>query len=165
MTKAEKEIEKQFEQENIIANLTRYELSYQIALEFLVQKTEFDQESAYKKLHEMQLEIDPENVFYTVLALLRTENEFSHFKEKFKKELEKHAYINALEDYIKKDTQLIHPEIFLEQTVEAINSNQFFDEKMRKIFEEEYDNTLIRWKTIITKELALEIKQTAISML
>lgn len=28
----------------------------------------------------------------------------------------------ALEDYVKKDTQLIHPEIFLEQTVEAINS-------------------------------------------
>jgi hypothetical protein len=161
MNKVEKEIKKQFEQEPIIANLTRYELSYQIALEFLVQKTEFDQKSAYKKLNEMQLEIEPENVFYTVLALLRTQNEFFNFK----KELEKHAYINALEDYVKNDTQLIHPEIFLEQTVEDINSNQFFNEKMRKIFEEEYDNTLIRWKTIITKELALEIKQTALSML
>lgn len=44
-----------------------------IALEFLVQKPEFDQESAYKKLNEMQLEIDPENVFYTALAILRTQ--------------------------------------------------------------------------------------------
>jgi len=165
MNKAEKEILKQFEQENIIANLARYELCYQIALEFLVQQTEFDEASALEKLQTMQLEIEPENLFYTVIALIRGRKSFKNFKEAFEKEIQQHACINALEDYLKNDTQLLHPEMFLEQTIENINHDIFFNDRMQKIFEEEYDNELIRWKSIINKELASEIKQTAVSML
>jgi uncharacterized protein YeaO (DUF488 family) len=165
MNKAEKEILKQFEQENIIANLARYELCYQIALEVLVQQTEFDEASALEKLQTMQLEIEPEHLFYTVIALIRSRKSFKNFKETFEKEIQQHACINALEDYLKNDTQLLHPEMFLEQTIENINNNTFFNARMQKIFEEEYDNELIRWKSIITKELASEIKQTAVSLI
>lgn len=164
MNNAEKEILKQFEQEQIINNLARYELCYQIALEFLAQQTEFDEESAYKKLDMMNLEIEPENVFYTVVALIRGEKEFVKSQKEFEKDLEKHACINALEDYLRSDTQLIHPEMFLEQTIETINSNVFFTQRMEEIFKEEYDNVIIRWKLIITKELAEEIKKTALNM-
>lgn len=165
MNPIEQEILRQFEQDNIIQNLASYELYYQIALEFLVEQTEFDHTSALKKLETMQLEIEPENVFYTVLALIRSQKDFKSFKTKFKKELEKHACINALEDYVRNDTQLLHPEMFLEQTIENINDNTFFNDKMRKIYQEEYENVLIRWKSIINKKLASEIKQTAMSLL
>lgn len=165
MNKAEKEILKQFEQENIIANLARYELAYQIALEVLVQRTEFDEASALQKLQTMQLEIEPENLFYTVIALIRNKKTFKNFKQEFEKELQQHACINALEDYLRSDSQLLHPEMFLEQTIEEINDNKFFNTAMQKIFEEEYENVLIRWRSIINKNLAQEIKQTAISML
>lgn len=165
MNKIEQEILKQFEQDNIIRNLACYELCYQIALEFLVEQTEFDHNCAIKKLETMQLEIEPENVFYTVLALVRTRKDFKNFKVEFEKELEKHACINALEDYVRNDTQLLHPEMFLEQTIENINNNTFFNDKMRKIYQEEYENVLIRWKSIINKDLASEIKQTAMTLL
>lgn len=165
MHKIEQEILKQFEQESIIKNLAHYELCYQIALEFLVQQTEFDQSSALKKLESMKLEIEPENVFYTVLALVRNRKDFKNFKTEFEHELEKHACINALEDYVRNDKQLLHPEMFLEQTIENINENHFFNDRMKSIYKEEYDNTLIRWKSVINKELANEIKQTAITLL
>lgn len=164
MNTTEKEILKQFEQEHIIQNLARYELRYQIALEFLVQQTEFDEESAYKKLDLMHLEIEPENVFYTVVAIIRGEKEFVISQQEFEKKLEQHAYINALEDYLRSDTQLIHPEMFLEQTIETINENHFFTQKMQNIFNEEYENVILRWKLIITKELAKKIQETALSM-
>jgi hypothetical protein len=164
MNTTEKEILKQFEQEHIIQNLARYELCYQIALEFLVQQTEFDEESAYKKLDLMHLEIEPENVFYTVVAIIRGEKEFVKSQKEFEKKLEQHAYINALEDYLRSDTQLIHPEMFLEQTIETINENHFFTQKMQHIFNEEYENVILRWKLIITKELAKKIQETALSM-
>ncbi|WP_419769609.1 MAG: hypothetical protein ACNI3C_09710 [Candidatus Marinarcus sp.] len=165
MTKNEKSVLEQFSYEHILDNLAKYELYYQISLEYLVQQTEFDKDSALKKLEEMALEIEPENVFYTIIAITRNCNNTNTCKANFENELQKHASINALEDYVKKDKELIHPEMFLEETVEKINSGNFFNEKMKAFFDEEYDNILIRWQTIITEKLAENIKEIAQNML
>lgn len=165
MTQTEKEIINQFAYDNLITNLSKYELYYQISLEYLVQQTEFDKESALAKLEKMQLEVDPEHVFYSIIAITRSWKDFSTYKDKFDTELQKHASINALEDYVKNDPDLLHPEIFLDETIEKINNESFFNQKMKQFFDEEIDNILIRWQTIVPKDLAENIKSVALSMM
>lgn len=165
MNQAEKEILNQFTYDNLIENLSKYELYYQISLEYLVQQTEFDKDSALAKLEKMQLEVDPEQVFYTIIAITRNWKDFSTFEKNFSQELQKHASINALEDYVKNDPDLLHPEIFLDETIEKINNEEFFTDKMKKFFDEEIDNIHVRWQTIVPKELAENIKSVALSMI
>lgn len=164
MTQAEQEILNQFSYDHLIENLSKYELYYQISLEYLVQKTEFDKDSALEKLEKMHLEVDPEHVFYSIIAITRSWQDFSTYHEKFETELQKHASINALEDYVKNDPDLLHPEIFLDETIEQINSGDFFNKKMQEFFNEEIENILMRWKTIVPKDLAENIKDIALSM-
>jgi hypothetical protein len=164
MDKIEKKLSEQFNYENIVKNLAVYELAYQIALEYMVQLTEFDKQSALEKIEQMQLEVDPERVFYSIIAITRTWENIEKFDKEFYNELKKHACINALEDYIKNDKDLMHPEAFLEEMVTKINLGVFFNDKMNYFFNAELDNVILRWKSIISSNLAQDIRQTAISM-
>lgn len=161
----EEHIKQEFEHEHIIENLSKYELFYQISLANIVSQSEFDVQSTYKKINELSLDIDPETVFYTILAVIRHMDNTDNFEEKFTKELQRHASVHAIEDYIKNDKELIKPEIFLQNTLEKINENKFFTENMQKQFDSEYKISLNRWKQIIAKELSSEIRTKALEIL
>ena len=165
MNKMEKKLAQEFNYDNIVKNLAVYELAYQIALEYMVQLTEFDKQSALDKIEQMQLEIDPERVFYSIIAITRTWENIDNYDKEFYNELKKHACINALEDYIKNDKDLMHPETFLEEMVAKINVGIFFNDKMKQFFDEQIDNVVLRWRSVISSHLADDIKKTANSML
>ena len=161
----EQQIKTQFEHEKIIENLAKYELYYQISLSHIVSQSEFDVKSTYKKINELSLDIDPETVFYTMIAIIRHFDETSDFEELYQVELQKHASVHALEDYVKKDKDLLNPETYLESVIEKINEGIFFTNTMQKQFDSEYKISLNRWHNIIAEELSYEIKSKALGIL
>ena len=163
--KIEEQIKTQFEHKKIIENLAKYELYYQISLSHIVSQSEFDVKSTYKKINELSLDIDPETVFYTIIAIIRHFKETSNFEEDFLIELQKHASIHALEDYVKKDKDLLNPETYLESVVKEVNDGSFFTAAMQRQFDSEYKISLNRWQNIIAEELSHEIKSKALGIL
>lgn len=161
----EEHIKEQFEHEQIIENLARYELFYQISLAKIVSQSEFDVQSTYKKINELSLDIDPETVFYTILAIIRHFSDTKDFEKQYLRELQKHASVHAVEDYIKKDKELIKPEIFLQTILDTINDGTFFTEDMQKQFDSEYKISVNRWKQIIDEKLSTEIRSKALEIL
>ncbi len=161
----EKHIKEQFEHDKIIENLAKYELFYQISLSNIVSQSEFDIKSTYKKINELSLDIDPETVFYTIIAIIRHFDDSNSFNDEYLKQLQKHASIHSLEDYVKKDKDLLHPETFLDLIIEKINSETFFTDKMQKQFDNEYKISINRWQNIIAEELSYEIKSKALAIL
>jgi len=161
----EEHIKEQFEHEHIINNLARYELYYQISLANIVSQSEFDVKSTYKKINELSLDIDPETVFYTILAIIRHFSSTKDFEEQYLKEMQKHASVHAIEDYIKKDKDLINPEIYLQTILDKINEGTFFTKDMQKQFDSEYKISTNRWQQIIARELSTEIRSKALEIL
>ena len=161
----EEQIKNQFGHDRIIENLAKYELYYQISLSHIVSQSEFDVKSTYKKINELSLDIDPETVFYTMIAIIRHIKETSDFEKEYLMELQKHASVHALEDYIKKDKELLNPETYLKTVVEEINNGSFFTQTMKKQFDSEYKISVNRWQNIIAEELSHEIKSKALGIL
>jgi len=161
----EEQIKEQFDHKKIIENLAKYELYYQISLSHIVSQSEFDVKSTYKKINELSLDIDPETVFYTIIAIIRHFKDTEDFNNNYLIELQKHASVHALEDYVKKDKDLLNPETYLETVLEEINSGAFFTEKMQKQLDSEYKISINRWQNIIAEELSFEIKSKALGIL
>jgi len=161
----EEQIKEQFNHKKIIENLAKYELYYQISLSHIVSQSEFDVKSTYKKINQLSLDIDPETVFYTIIAIIRHLKETDDFENEYLSELQKHASVHALEDYVKKDKDLLNPETYLESIVEKVNEGTFFSEKMQKQFDSEYKISINRWQNIIAEELSHEIKSKALGIL
>jgi len=161
----EEHIKEQFDHKQIIENLAKYELYYQISLSHIVSQSEFDVKSTYKKINQLSLDIDPETVFYTIISIIRHFDDSSSFEKDYLNELQKHASVHALEDYVKKDKELLHPETFLESVVESVNDGSFFSDSMQKQFDSEYKISVNRWQNIIAEELSYEIKSKALGIL
>ncbi len=161
----EEQIKAQFDHEKIVENLAKYELYYQISLSHIVSQSEFDVKSTYKKINELSLDIDPETVFYTIIAIIRHFKDTDDFGKDYLIELQKHASVHALEDYVKKDKDLLNPETYLESIVEKINDGTFFTDIMQRQFDSEYKISLNRWHNIIAEELSYEIKSKALGIL
>lgn len=160
--------EKEFTYERVLENLCRYELYYQISLKYLVRVSEFDMKSTVEKLDEIHLEIDPETVFYTVIAILRHldfKKSQKDLDEEFEASFKKHAIVQALEDYIKKDEELTNSQYFMKSMLEPINENLFFTEAMQREFDDNYQINLNRWKDIISKPLSEEIRKSSMTLL
>ncbi len=161
----EDHIKEQFDHKQIIENLANYELYYQISLSHIVSESEFDVKSTYKKINTLSLDIDPETVFYTIISIIRHFEDTSTFEKNYLLELQKHATIHALEDYVKKDKELLNPETFLASVVEKVNDGTFFTDTMQKQFDSEYKISVNRWQNIIAEELSFEIKSKALGIL
>ena len=161
----EEQIKSQFDHEKIIENLAKYELYYQISLSHIVSKSEFDVKSTYKKINSLSLDIDPETVFYTIIAIIRHFKDTENFEKDYQLELQKHASIHALEDYVKNDKDLLNPETYLESVVETVNDGSFFTDVMQRQFDSEYKISINRWHNIIAEDLSVEIKSKALGIL
>lgn len=156
-------IEEQFSRENIIKNLATYEIFYQISLGFIIAKSEFDVESTYEKIEQLALEINPEKVLYLIVSAIKNNYLHENFRSHFNDELQKEASINALNDYISHDKELIHPEYFVEEIMESILEGKFFTADMYKRFNKVFDDEVKRWKEIITPEFVDSIKINALN--
>ena len=73
-------INENFTRENIVNTVASYQLYYQLAVGVYVKETSFDQKETMKKVQDLNLDIEPENVLNTMVKLISGLNEEENFK-------------------------------------------------------------------------------------
>lgn len=150
------EIKNYFYKENIINNLAKYELYYQVTLGNLISITNT------KDIHyeiEFQLALGS---IYELLKDLRTLNDESI---SFEEELKKQAAMDAVQYFANENLELLkNGEIEIENIVNHINDGIFFNEAMEVICDENLEYQVSKWKEIITEELASAILSSILEL-
>uniref|UniRef100_UPI0040472688 hypothetical protein n=1 Tax=Aliarcobacter sp. TaxID=2321116 RepID=UPI0040472688 len=150
------EIKNYFYKENIINNLAKYELFYQVTLGNLISITN-TKEVSYDI--EFQLALGS---IYELLKDLRTLNNESI---SFEEELKKQAAMDAVQYFANENLQLLkNGEIEIENIVNHINDGVFFNEALEVICDENLEHQVSKWKKIITEELASAILSTILEL-
>uniref|UniRef100_UPI004048D98B hypothetical protein n=1 Tax=Aliarcobacter sp. TaxID=2321116 RepID=UPI004048D98B len=150
------EIKNYFYKENIINNLAKYELFYQVTLGNLISITN-TKEVSYDI--EFQLALGS---IYELLKDLRTLNDESI---SFEEELKKQAAMDAVQYFANENLELLkNGEIEIENIVNHINDGIFFNEAMEVICDENLEHQVSKWKEIITDELASAILSSILEL-
>ena len=145
-------IEKHFSRNNIINNLAKYELYYQVTLGNLISLTntkEIDYEI------EFQLALGS---IYELLKDLRTLNDKSI---SFQEELIKQSAMDAVQNFANENLEILkNGEIKIENIVNHINDGVFFNETMQIICDENLEQQIEKWEEIINPDLAKAILES-----
>ena len=145
-------IEKHFSRNNIINNLAKYELYYQVTLGNLISLTN-TKEINYEI--EFQLALGS---IYELLKDLRTLNDKSI---SFQEELIKQSAMDAVQNFANENLEILkNGEIKIENIVNHINDGVFFNEAMQIICDENLEQQIEKWEEIITEDLAKAILES-----
>lgn len=134
-----------FSKDNIINNIAKYETYYQVALGILISTTnkkEIDQniqlEYALGSIYELIKDLENENI-----------------DEIFEIELQKQAAMDALQHFANKNIKAVkNKEIDIENNVNIINDNLFFNDILLEICENSFPTQIKKWQTIINDEVS-----------
>ena len=142
----------QFTKQRIIKNLSLYESYYQIALGKLIHLTD---------TKNLSFEIDFSLALGSIYELLKdiqsVEND-DEIELDFSNELQKQASMDALQYFANEHLELIKNEIIdIEDTLNSINDDVFFDIEMKNIHNENIDSINKKWALVITDDLAQQI--------
>lgn len=143
---------KHFTRNEIINNLAKYELYYQVTLGNLISLTN-TKEIDYEV--EFQLALGS---IYELLKDLRTLNDKSI---SFDDELRKQAAMDSVQNFANENLEILKSgEIKIEKIVNHINDGLFFNEAMKVICDENLDEQIEKWEKIITQDLAKKILES-----
>lgn len=144
-----------FTKERIIKNLSLYESYYQISLGKLIHLT---------KSENLNFEVDFSLALGSIYELLKDIKSVENDDEidlNFNLELQKQASMDALQYFSNEHLELIKEGVVdIEQTLNAINDDVFFDIEMKNIHNENIDSINKKWSLIITDNLATQIIQS-----
>jgi hypothetical protein len=139
-------IENYFKRKEIINNLARYELYYQVALGKLVNITN-------KK--EINYEIEFQLALGSIYELLKDLERENEETISFDEELQKQSAMDALQNFANENLEeLKNGKIKIEEQVNNINDGTFFNETMILICQENLNSQIEKWEEIITEDLA-----------
>jgi len=142
-------IENYFKRKEIINNLARYELYYQVALGKLVNITNKKEIN-----YEIEFQLALGSIYELLKDLEREDDETISFDE----ELQKQSAMDALQNFANENLEeLKNGKIKIEELVNHINDGIFFNETMIKICEENLNSQVKKWEQIITEDLAKAI--------
>ncbi len=145
-------IEKYFQKEQIIKNLSKYELYYQISLGRLCANTN-------KQIDDQNIEF--QYALGSIYELLKDISTLENFDDIFEDELKKQSAMDALQHFANSHLESIKSEaIEIETTVNEINDNRFFNSAMLDIYKKNKKQQLDKWEKIITDDLAVAILQS-----
>jgi len=150
-----------FKQENLIKTVASYQLYYQLSISKLIEESSFDK----SKIDELGLDIDPENVFNTMIEIIDTFNKEDNFDFIFKDNIRVNALIHALKDFTLRNEELDNEEKIYDTFYEKIMNDEFFNLSMSIHFEEELKDRIEYWKKLISKKTARELKESAIKQI
>lgn len=154
-------IDKYFSKQQLIDSMCKYQLYYQIGLGAVVFESIQDADEAYKKLEELNLQIDTNRVFQTIHEILFHLSREDNFEEKFDTHLKFSALVHMLDDFIEADKGLIDFKPYADLVFEKIKDERFFDESMQEQFDNDYPIVLVTWEHAISDEVARNIKDVA----
>jgi len=139
-------IYEEFSRKNIIDNLAKYEMYYQVSSGKLVKSTD---SSEIK--YEIELDLALGSIYEMIKDILGLEN----YAQIFNDELKKQSSIDSLQNFVNQNLEAVkNQEIKIETILNEINENKFFNQTMIEICEKNEKSQIIKWQQIITEELA-----------
>lgn len=145
-------IKTQFSQKNTIINLSYYEIYYQISMGKLFSLTN-------KK--DFNVNLDFTLALGSIFEVLNDIQELENQEEIFNTELKKQASMDAVQNFANENLEDIKNRIIkIDEIVNLINDNLFFDETMNKIVKDNYNNMKKKYEDLITDELSLQIQES-----
>ncbi len=141
--------EEMFNKNNIIINLAKYEMYYQVSLGSLIS------DSKVKDIDPtIELQYALGSIYELITQIISDENA----DEIFEVELQKQASMDALQIFVNENiTRVKDGKIKVEQIVNAINDGIFFHESMIEICNENLENQILKWDKLINDDLAQKI--------
>ena len=143
-------VEKYYTRENIIKNLSKYEANYQIALGKLIHLS---------GIKETSYEVDFKLALGSIYELINDLKEVENLDSIFEKELRKQTAMDVLQKFVNENMELIQSKKFaIEPMINEINDNNYFNETMNEVYEENLKLYFQKYNDFITEELAFQIK-------
>ena len=153
-------IKKTFVRKELISIIASYQLYYQISLGEFVKQSDFEKE----KIESLDLDIEPENVFNTIVKIIESFSEEDSFKSILDDNIKFNAMIHALNDFVNKNDEIKQDKRFYETYNEKIENDEFYTVHMHIYFEEEIDARIKYWENLISEETALALQESALKM-
>ena len=145
------QIKEHFTREKIIDNLARYELFYQVALGSLIKSDS----------NKISYDIEFQLALGSIYELLKDIQDFENFDKIYETELSKQSAMDAVQNFVNENLEAVkNSEIKVEEIINDINDNKFFNQTMIDICNDNLQNQLQKWEHIITPDLALAIMQS-----
>lgn len=154
-------ITKLFKLENLIKYVASYQLYYQISLGIYIKESSFDE----SKVEDLGLDIDPENVFNTIIQIVTSFSKENDFDSIFNDNMRINAMLHSLKDFTLKNEELDKEEKIYDTFYKRIMDDEFYTMNMHIYFEEELKSRVEYWKDLISKKTARELKESALKMI
>ncbi len=140
---------KHFTRNEIINNLAKYELYYQVTLGNLISLT---------NTKEIDYEVEFQLALGSIYELLKDLKTLDDKSISFDDELRKQAAMDSVQNFANVNLEILKSgEIKIEKIVNHINDGLFFNEAMKVICDENLDEQIEKWEKIITQGLAKAI--------
>lgn len=140
---------KHFTRNEIINNLAKYELYYQVTLGNLISLT---------NTKEIDYEVEFQLALGSIYELLKDLKTLDDKSISFDDELRKQAAMDSVQNFANENLEILKSgEIKIEKIVNHINDGLFFNEAMKVICDENLDEQIEKWEKIITQDLAKAI--------
>ncbi len=149
---------KYFSRVYIVKILTEYVLYYQVSLGNMAFETIGDMNDTVKKLKDLNLTLQPNDVLVSVLEIMKNFSNQNKFEKEFEEQLKIKAVMHALNDFATNDKELLNIDKFTQFKSIAINNGTFFNTKMKMQYLSEYKSMHNYYNNLITEEYSLLIR-------
>jgi|GEM_PF-817292 len=151
-------INRYFKRANLVDLVTKYELYYHISLSSYVFETLLDLEETVKKVQELNLQVSPQKALFDIYSLILKDINKEALDKDLEVKIRKASALQALDDFIKADKELLGVKYYELQKKEDINNDKFFNENMKYNFESNYQKTFEHYNLVITDKLVQDVK-------
>ena len=142
-------IKEAFNQKNCIKNLCAYELYYQVSLGKL---------ASLSKINDLDYEVDFTLALGSIYEVIQDIKDLKNAKEILDNEIQKQAAMDAMQNFVNANLELIkNKSIKVDDLINEINDETFFNETMKEVCEINYQEVSNKYKSLITKELSIQI--------
>lgn len=150
------DINKYFSKVTIINNLAKYETYYQVALGILVSAT---------NTKKIDSDIKLEYALGSIYELIKDLENEKNLESIFNTELQKQSAMDAVQYFANENIQAVkNKEIDIQNTINKINDNLFFNDLVLDICNENEKNQITKWENIITNEIADAIMNSLLDL-
>ena len=143
------DILEQFNKNNVIKNLSYYEIYYQISLGKLL---------SISNVKTCDLDIEFQYALGSIFEVLSDISALNDANEIFDLELKKQAAMDAMQKFVNDNLELVkNKTIRVDDLINEINDNKFFNESMNELANTSFKEVQIKYENLITNELSNQI--------
>lgn len=135
----------------IVDAITKYQLYYHISLGNFVYETFLDLGETVQKVQELNLHISINKTLNKITQIFLQHSNEKEFNKNFEEYIKKQAMIDALDDFVKKDKDLLNKKYYYNQKLDDIKNKNYFNEQMQYNFETNYQKAYEYYNFAINK--------------